>query len=234
MVGDPRGLRREAYLKRLGLTAALAAILSVAFSTWDTAPAQAQTTFEQVEPGFKGVIGLGLVGAELGFIIPAVAGLHETWAFIVFPVVGAAGGAVGGYFLFEQPGETELSVAALAVGMAMIIPTMVITLSSTAYDPDDEGVETDAEFSGEFEEGVELEGGGSGGGESEPPPEAGAERARRVARAGAGLLRWADDGDLMLGVPGLALAPSYSGTELQRYGGEQRTELHVPIVSGAF
>src|SRR5688500_519235 len=38
-----------------------------------------------VDPDLKGVIGLGLIGAEIGFIVPALAGLHDTWAFIVFP-----------------------------------------------------------------------------------------------------------------------------------------------------
>jgi hypothetical protein len=90
-----------------------------------------------VKADFKGMIGLGLIGAELGFVIPAVAGLHDTWAFIVFPIAGAAGGAVGGYFLLEQgAGEPELAVAALTAGMALFIPAMIITLSETAYEPE--------------------------------------------------------------------------------------------------
>lgn len=222
-------------MTRLGLIAALAAVLSVTFAAWEPAPAQAQTAeFEQVEPGFKGVIGLGLVGAELGFIIPAVAGLDETWAFIVFPVVGATGGAIAGYFALEEPGNTELSVAALAFGMAMVIPTMVITLAATAYDPEDEGtVEAGGDFEGEFDEGAEIDVGG-GTEVDVQPPEAAAPRGRRIARAGSGLLRWTDDVGLMLGVPGLAIAPSYTEAELARYGGRQQTELHVPVVSGAF
>lgn len=234
---------------RFASIAALAAGLVVASSALEPATAQAQglcgdPPCEQVEPGFKGVIGLGMVGAELGFIIPAVAGLHDTWAFIVFPVVGAAGGAVGGYFALENTGETELSVAALAFGMAMIIPTMVITLSATAYDPDDEGDVSDGggDFEGEFEEtegGVRMEGGGSvGGGEEAPPAEPGPEatrlRHRRIARTGTGLLRWSDDTGLMLGTPGLALAPAYAQTELMRFGGDQETELHLSLLSGAF
>lgn len=223
-------------MTRLGLIAALAAVLSVTFAAWEPTTAQAQTTeFEQVEPGFKGVIGLGLVGAELGFIIPAVAGLDETWAFIVFPVVGATGGALAGYFALEQPGNTELSVASLAFGMAMVIPTMVITLAATAYDPEDEGtVEADGAFEGEFEQDAEIDVGGGTDVEVEPPPEAAAPRGRRIARAGSGLLRWTDGVGLMLGVPGLAIAPSYTDEELARYGGTQQTELHVPVVTGAF
>jgi len=87
---------------------------------------------------FKGMIGLGLIGAELGFVIPAVAGLHETWAFIVFPIAGAAGGAAAGYFLLEKgEGEPELAVVALTAGMALVIPSLIVTLSATAYEPEE-------------------------------------------------------------------------------------------------
>lgn len=87
---------------------------------------------------FKGMIGLGLIGAELGFVIPAVSGLHETWAFIVFPVVGAAGGAAAGYFLLEKgEGEPEIAVASLTAGMALVIPALIVTLAATSYEPEE-------------------------------------------------------------------------------------------------
>ncbi|HTU61399.1 MAG TPA: hypothetical protein VMF89_23250, partial [Polyangiales bacterium] len=44
---------------------------------------------KQVEADFKGAVGLGLVGAELGAVIPALVGVEATWAYIVFPAVGA-------------------------------------------------------------------------------------------------------------------------------------------------
>jgi hypothetical protein len=90
----------------------------------------------QVKPDFKGAIGLGLIGAELGFVIPALAGAKGVWPYIVFPVIGAAGGAVGGYFLLEKgEGKPELAVATLTVGMALVIPAMVATIAVTAYRP---------------------------------------------------------------------------------------------------
>lgn len=121
----------------------LAAVALVA----TTAPAFAQATGvpsaevekNPVDPDFKGTIGLGLIGAELGFAIPAVAGLRQTWGYIVFPVVGAVGGGLGGYFGIEKgTGSAPLAVATLVTGMALIIPAMVVTLSATAYDPDEE------------------------------------------------------------------------------------------------
>jgi len=224
---------KQPIFGRIGLVVAMAVAISLGTAAVEPQTAEAQMTLDQVEPGFKGVIGLGIVGAELGFILPAAAGLHETWAFIVFPVVGAAGGAVGGYFALEDTGQTELSVASLAFGMAMIVPTMVITLSATAYDPGDEGVveDGDEELSGEFEEGVGVEG------ETETEvvgPEAdSAVRSREVARAGTGLLRYSGE-RLMLGVPGLTVARTYTDEEVQRFGVEQRTELRVPLFTGAF
>lgn len=93
---------------------------------------------EPVPADFKGAVGLGLFGAELGAVIPALAGMDATWAYIVFPAVGAAGGAVAGYFAIDNPGHAQLSVVALTAGMALIIPALVVTLSLTAYDPEGE------------------------------------------------------------------------------------------------
>ena len=106
----------------------------------DSTPAAAQDaadeTKTEVKPDFKGAVGLGLIGAELGFVIPALAGAKGVWPYIVFPVAGAAGGAVAGYFLLEKgEGHPELAVAALTVGMALAIPALVATVAATAYRP---------------------------------------------------------------------------------------------------
>jgi hypothetical protein len=102
----------------------------------DTGDAAASTG-HPVRADYKGMVGMGLIGAELGFVLPAAAGARDPWMYIVFPALGAGGGAVGGYYLLEQgSGEPELAVASLTLGMALIIPTMIITMSATAYDPD--------------------------------------------------------------------------------------------------
>ena len=119
------------------------ALLSVA------APVAAQDsdimqTKTEVKADFKGTIGLGLIGAELGFVIPALAGAKGLWPYIVFPVAGAAGGAVGGYFLLEKgDGHPELAVATLTIGMALVVPALVATVAATAYRPP-ERIETAA------------------------------------------------------------------------------------------
>jgi hypothetical protein len=240
-------------LKRLGTVFALAATLSLATQTLDPGAVEAQCgsrECEQIGGGIKGKIGLGLIGAELGFVIPALAGMEDTWAYIVFPIVGAAGGAVAGHFLIDQnfgPGEGEVPVAILAAGMALVVPTMVLTLALTAYDPGDEGVDAgddgdgpdaDAEGDVSFDDGFSIGGSGSadpGGGDAEPeaapaeaPPGPGASRRdtrlRNLARAGGGMFRLSEEG-LLLGVPGVGIAPSAL---------TDATEVHVPLFTGVF
>lgn len=156
---------------------------------------------EPVPADFKGAVGLGLVGAELGAVIPALAGLDAVWAYLVFPAVGAAGGAVAGYFAIDNAGHAQLSVVALTVGMALVIPALVITLSLTAYDP--EGDTTD---SGEARNKLR--------------------RARQLAAAGPGMLR-VSRGELALAAPGIALVPGQaaepfrvSGVSLSLFSGQ--------------
>ena len=97
-------------------------------------------TCSQVSADGKGMIGLGLIGLELGFIVPALiqeaAGTNEWWPYLVFPAVGAVGGVVGGYFVEQATQNSpEIDVAILAIGMALVVPTLVATLALTAYDP---------------------------------------------------------------------------------------------------
>ena len=97
---------------------------------------------EQIRSSPKGLIGLGLIGAELGLVIPAAAGLDDTWALVTFPILGATGGALAGHFLIDDNDQEELGVAMLVSGLALVVPALVLTLTLTAYDPDDdEGME---------------------------------------------------------------------------------------------
>lgn len=147
---------------------ALAAALSIASLTLAPASAEAQCTMSSptcshVTPDAKGMIGLGLIGAEIGFIVPALIqdAMHanEWWPYLVFPALGAVGGVIGGYFLevetrarpADPDGTPEVAVSMLAIGMALIVPTMVGTLALSAYDPNDV-----AQQQGSGEEGEDL------------------------------------------------------------------------------
>ncbi len=101
-----------------------------------------------VSPTGKGIAGGLLLGAEIGTMPLAIAGVEPWWAYALGGGLGAAGGAVGGYFV-EQTGSAEPSLYMLAGGLALIIPTVVLTLNATAYQPETEEGETDVTVEGE-------------------------------------------------------------------------------------
>jgi len=226
-------------MKNIGLIAAFAAALSLGMALGTPAlpvsVASAQSTGpSQVGSSPKGTIGLGFVGAELGLVIPAAAGLDDTWALIVFPLVGGAGGALAGHYLLDN-GSRTLSIGALALGLALIVPSVVITLSATAYDPEDEGgVEGGSDDSSDDSGGGEA----TGGGDSDTSVEvdsgdSAAVHHRRLARAGSGLFRLSEDG-LMLGVPGFSVLPTTDRAELSFMRANEGTEMRLSLVSGVF
>jgi hypothetical protein len=173
----------------------------------------AQTSRDTVPADYKAAVGLGLVGAELGAVLPAVFGLKPWWGYVVFPVVGAAGGAVAGYFAIDKPGHAEVSVATLTAGMALVIPALVVTLSLTAYD-----AESDVDEQAQAKPGAQLA-------RSAKAQQLAA--ARRRARAGSGMVRL-DGGELALAVPGIALTPTRSAEPWRVTGAS------VSILSGQF
>jgi hypothetical protein len=161
----------------------------------------------RVSAGHKGLVGLGFIGAELGITVPALCGLDDTWALVVFPVVGAAGGAVAGHFVLDRPNHRVAAVAMLSVGLALVVPAIIITRVATSFDPHEEGVEVIS---------------------------AAQRRARAIARAGPGLLRFGD-GQLFVAMPSidvLPAGPTFSPAD--PFEARLRTEVHLALVSGAF
>jgi hypothetical protein len=184
------------------------------------AQAMTPTEFEDVGSSPKGAVGLGLIGAELGLMLPALVGLHETWAFIVFPVAGGGAGAVAGHFLLDRGLDSPgVSIATLGVGLALVIPTLIATLSWTAYDPERESASRAA--------------GARADAAARPRHAVSGEQGSRLAGATGGLVRWTPRG-MRLDVPMLAAVPVYEARDVRQYGLEQRSELRVGVVSGAF
>lgn len=162
---------------------------------------------DRVQAGHKGMIGLGLVGAELGFYVPTAFGLTETWSLITFPVVGAAGGAVGGFYL-DRANSRAASVSVLVVGLALAVPTVILTVGNTRYSTDDLRSDTEA-----LERRLQME--------------------RRLL-AGNGLLRRVD-GRFQLAMPGIDIGPAIAsspgdGTSPRPHG----TFVGMTLLSGAF
>lgn len=206
---------------RMLRVAAITLALSLAVTAVDPVQAHAQEVAQQ-ESGFKGLFGLGILGAELGLVIPAAAGLDQWWALVVFPAIGAAGGALGGYYGLDRNNQVEASTAILAISIALIVPSVVLTVALRSYDADDEDVES-----------VDDEGA--------PPASAAAEaeasarrRSESIARAGSGLVRRSEYG-LHLGMPGVAVSGRGPTTrEDFLMGVRPTTEVRVSLFSGVF
>ena len=222
--------RLTSRFARGGFALLLAAAISTttAPSTAAAQPAEPQ----RIDASPKGLLGLGFIGAELGLTIPALAGLDDTWALIVFPVVGAAGGAVAGHFAIDNRGNEKAAVATLTLGLALVVPSLVLTLWATRYDPDDEDA-IESATSGEEAEGEEGEAADEAAPTEEAAPAAAAARRGATARAGTGLLRLGEGG-FQLGLPGVSLVPSYTREELALFGGGQTNEVRLSLFTGAF
>lgn len=207
---------------RILRVAAITLALSLAVTAVDPVRAHAQTPAPaQQESGFKGLFGLGILGAELGLVIPAAAGLDQWWALVIFPAIGAAGGALGGYYGLDQNNQLEASTAILAISIALIVPSVVLTVALRSYDADDDDVEqVDDEAA-----------------PASPAAEAEASARRRsesIARAGSGLVRRSEYG-LHLGMPGVAVSgrgPTTRDDFLM--GVRPTTEVRISLFSGVF
>lgn len=214
----------------------------------ETAPDGA-TTADRVEATPKGTIGLGLIGAELGLVIPAVSGLTKTWSLVLFPIVGAGAGAVAGYFGIDNPGQSEAAVAVLAVGMGLLVPAIVGTVLAASHSGKQDKRATDA--AGGAPPGSVP---GTKAASSGASPDGGMLGVRtgrlgvangRVTRsrfnstsrdygvADTGLLRFRQR-QLSFGVPAMAVKPTFSQRDVQLYGVRQYAQVHVPLVSGKF
>lgn len=215
----------------------------------------------RVTPDGKGIVGLGLIGAELGFVIPALvqeaAGTNEWWPYLVFPVVGAAAGVVGGYFMEQETqASPEIDVAFLVAGLALVVPTVVATLALTAYDPGQgaEGDRGEDEAPPVYEDGttteaVQVEGAdefgdepAEGGGADEAAPASGEGGETSSVRpsanplaGGPGILRFDGAGrQLLLGMPLVQTRSSYTVAERESLRLVPSTDVVVPVVSASF
>jgi hypothetical protein len=242
------------------MVAAVAATLLIA--SFEVAPGRAAAQCSMpspscslVTPDGKGMVGLGLIGLELGFVVPALiqeaAGTNEWWPYLVFPAVGAIGGVVGGYFMEQETRNSpEIDVAFLAIGMALVVPTLVATLALTAYEP---GQEAGGQVGGEeptFEDETTTEavqdsefGDEASEPESQPPtpaPTEGGEsslrvRTQRLLAGGPGILRFDGQGrQVLLGVPMISRRSTFTAEETEALNLPPMTDVHVPLVSATF
>src|SRR5450432_3615872 len=77
----------------------------------------AQAHADDINPTPKGIVGGGLLGAEVVMLGEAAFSVKPAWAYLIGGIVGAGGGAVAGHYI-ETGADAKVSVYMLAGGMA--------------------------------------------------------------------------------------------------------------------
>lgn len=239
--------------QKLGLVGTVLSVAGVcgAFALAPSeASAQAAEDTGAVSGTAKGIVGGALLGAEVVMIPMGAAGLKPWWPYLVFGAVGAAGGAVGGWAVEQADPPAEAPLYMLAGGLALIIPTIVLTLNATLKD--------------DFEEppGSTVTTPDSGDPAAQPPPADGTQPAPGTTPppAGDGTTTIKIDSDakkhirrprtgkarpptslfdftsteLRLGVPAVQVRNMYTQEEMAKFGLEQRTEFNIPVAGVSF
>ena len=105
------------------LSGVLLALALISFQA-TTASAQAAEG-DRIDGHVAGTVGLGLIGAEVGLLLTPAFNLQDHWwAWLLFPTIGAAGGAVAGVFALEDV-DPAVTVSILGAGMLLAVPAVV-------------------------------------------------------------------------------------------------------------
>ncbi|GAC1351107.1 MAG: hypothetical protein NVSMB1_00980 [Polyangiales bacterium] len=239
--------------KAVGFAVA-ASLFTAVCATPEPASAQAE-----VSGTGKGIVGGALLGGEVGLIGLSAFGAKQSWMYYVIPGAFAVGGGVGGYFI-EKSASPQVSLGLLAGGMALIIPTVVITLSANAYHPgseDNTPVDATPADAGRVGGSATVDSSATsttGGSPSSPSAAAGASgtsttipptppkhkpahtssRRPSVPRALLNYTSFSSTDRLEVAIPAMQVSPSYTRVEMEKFGLSQRYEFHAPVVAVNF
>jgi hypothetical protein len=199
---------------------------------------------DNVSPTGKGIVGGGLLGAEVVTIVESLAGVKSAWPYIVGAVVGAGGGAVGGYFVEQNSSDGRAPMYMLAGGLALVIPAVVLSLDATRYRPEEGATEDRTPAGPPAEPGVP--------GASISSPSAAPAAAPAPAPAAAPSPAPSStpappppptpqsfldlhEGNLRLGVPLPSITPSFTPQEQKTYGlVKNEAEFRMPVLHVTF
>lgn len=191
--------------------------------------AQAAPQGVRIDASPQGAIGTGLLGAEAVIMIEGLAGVRNRWVLLGTGVLGAAGGAVGGFFIDkaidDANGPSEVSTALLVAGLGLVIPTAIVFVNATMYRPDDSTIQEDNAPAA-----VPLEEGGAG---APRGVNNGQSRRGRHSPVPFALLNYVP-GRFELGLPMVSMARSYSFHESLQYGLTPQTEWRMPLLRAEF
>ncbi len=233
----------------------------VGASLWALSPTQAHAQAADEETGAvsgsaKGIVGGAFLGAEIVMMPMGIAGLKPWWPYVVFGSVGAVGGAVGGWAVEQADPPAEAPLYMLAGGLALVIPTLVLTLNATTRDDFEEAEGTtvvNPDGSAPGQPAGQPDGTQPapppGDGTAPPPPGEGGttiqiqskrKKPRKTARAPASFALFnlqniaSGHTTIEMGVPAIEVRPTYSNDEIAKFGVQQTNEVRVPVVSTSF
>ncbi len=199
--------------------------------------ASAQTAAsDAVAPTGKGIVGGALLGGEVVDLTLGIIGVNRGWPYLVFGGLGAVGGGIGGYFLEQNTKDIpEVDVYMLAGGMALVIPTIVVSLNATMYKPPEGSTTTTTTEPANNQP--------STGPAPVQPPQPGGQPlqtrrspARKFEKPQHFALSLVDvyKGSVAMGLPALQVRPLYTQREMWTYGVAQGSEVRVPLFYATF
>jgi hypothetical protein len=113
----------------------VATLLVGTLCTASVAPALAQDQGDRLKGNVAGTVGLGVLGAEVGLFLPPAFNLQDHWwAWVLFPAITAAGGAVAGAFAFEPRNpEPAVTISILGASFLLAVPAVVSASALATY-----------------------------------------------------------------------------------------------------
>jgi len=218
---------------------------------------------DQVDGKGKGIVGGALLGFEVVSIPMSLFGVKAGWAYAVFGGLGAVGGGVAGAGVelatdsYKTPtGDGRAPIYMLAGGLALVIPTVVLMLNATRFQPSEDAREDQAPKNapsadpGSVNKSVVI--GGEGGASTEPKDKDKTTPAPTPApkdNGGGGgttpapnqrpmqlphSLLDVNDGTFRLGVPVPEVREAYTLRQIRDLGVRQITEVRMPVLSVTF
>jgi hypothetical protein len=178
----------------------------------------------------KGTVGGALLGIEVVDLTIGAIGVDKGWPYLVFGGLGGIGGGIAGHFV-EKSSSAEPSLYMLAGGMALVIPTLVVSLNALSYKPPE----------GDSKDPVNTQPA------AQPPAPGqvgGTIQARHVVKSKASTARVMPhiplsvvdvyQGRVAMGLPAFEVKPLYTQQEVATYGVQQGTQIHFPVIQAVF
>lgn len=216
--------------KKLGAIAAATLAFATALAG---SPSDARADGPVTATG-KGTVGGALLGGEVVCITMGAIGVERGWPYFVFGGLGAVGGGIGGFFV-EKASTPEPSLYMLAGGMALVIPTLVVSLNATSYHPpESDQVDKDPANNKPI-----LDAPAPGPPAALPVTASAVKKRARIAvrpvmphipLSVIDLYK----GHLAPGFPAFELRPLYSSAEVWKYGVSQGSEVRFPLFQAMF